>query len=124
MTTHDLPVPSEHAEQAAFVAWFRFQFPGTLIHSVPNGAALAGSPRLRAAQMTRLKDEGLEPGIPDLHIPALGLWIEMKRQRGGRLSPEQRRAITILENIGDTVIVAKGFEDAKAAVLAHMGAER
>ena len=118
------PCASEHDEQAAFIKWFRFQFPCVLIHSVPNGAALAGSPRLRAAQMARLKAEGLEPGIPDLHIPSRDLWIEMKRQHGGRLSPEQRHAIHQLESLGDTVIVAKGFEAAKDAVLAHMRAGR
>ncbi len=118
------PIATESQEQAAFVAWFRLQFPGVLIHAIPNGAYLSGTPRQRADQMARLKAEGLEPGIPDLHIPSRGLWIEMKRRHGGRLSPEQRHAIHQLESLGDTVIVAKGWDAAKAAVLAHMGAAR
>lgn len=118
------PRATESQEQAAFVAWIRLQFPGVLIHSVPNGAYLSGTPRQRAAQIARLKAEGFVPGIPDLHIPALGLWIEMKRQKGGRLSQEQAEQIAALESAGDTVIVSKGFDEAKAAVLAHMGGKR
>lgn len=108
------PVALETAEQTAFIRWFAFQHRGVLIHSVPNGAHLAGSPRKRAAQMARLKAEGLVEGMPDLHIPEWDVWIEMKRTKGGRLSEEQERAIDHLRAVGDIVIIAFGWEDARA----------
>lgn len=111
-------IPSESAEQIAFVTWFRRQFPDTIIHSVPNGAHLAGNSVQRAAKMAKLKSEGLVPGIPDLHIPGWRLWIEMKRQKGGRLSEDQAAIGAQLSAMGDTVIVAKGWEDAKRQVIA------
>jgi len=67
----------------------------------------------------RLKAEGVTPGIPDLQIPALGLWIEMKRP-GGKLSPVQKEIIAYLKSIGHTVIVGYGAEDASKKVLEHM----
>lgn len=112
-----LPVPKEHAEQVALINWFRFQFPTVLIHSLPNGAHLSGTAKRRAAQMFRLKAEGLVPGMPDLHIPSWDTWVEMKRTEGGKLSPEQRACIDHLRAMGDIVIVAKGWEDAKAQLL-------
>lgn len=109
-------VARETDEQAAFVRWFRLQYKNILIFSVPNGAHLAGTPRQRAAAMARLKAEGLLPGVPDLHIPALDLWIEMKRTSGGRLSADQRSVIEVLRAAGKTVVVAKGCQEAMAAV--------
>jgi hypothetical protein len=40
------------------------------------------------------------------------MWIEMKRQKGGSVSIEQKDWHEYLISIGHTVIVAKGFEDA------------
>ena len=81
-----LPPPLESAEQVAFVQWFRMAYPGVLIFSIPNGAHLAGTIGQRAAQIARLKAEGMTPGVPDIEVPAWNLYVEMKRQRGGRLS--------------------------------------
>ena len=113
-----LPPPEEHDEQVAFVRWFRAQFPGVLIYSIPNGSHLAGTIGQRAAQVARLKAEGMLPGVPDLHIPWWNLYIEMKRQRGGRLSEDQVRVHDHLRRAGCKVIVAKGWEDAAAQVRA------
>lgn len=64
-----------------------------------------------------MKDEGVCPGVPDLYVPQWRLWIEMKRQKGGRLSPDQKDWIEYLEGVGDTVIVGKGAADASRQVL-------
>ena len=104
--------PLEHHEQVAFVQWFRLQHPRVLIYAIPNGASLAGDEKQRAILMGRLKAEGLTPGVPDLHIPAWSLYIEMKRVRGGRISPEQREIHAELRASGNTVIVATGSMDA------------
>ena len=113
-----LPAPSEHTEQVAFVQWFRLQFPGVLIFSVPNGSHLAGTIAQRAAQVARLKAEGMVSGVPDLEIPEWGCYVEMKRQRGGKLSADQVRIHDALRRAGKTVMVAKGWEDAADQVRA------
>lgn len=111
-----LPIPTEELEQKAFVHWFYMQFPRVLIYAIPNGAYLGGTAGQRAGQMGRLRATGLRPGIPDLHIPGWRLWVEMKRTKDGRVEPEQKAIHDHLRSIGHTVIVAKGCDDAIAAV--------
>jgi hypothetical protein len=100
-------IPSEHFEQREFVRWFRQTYPAVRIFAIPNGGAR--SPSVAA----RLKAEGVSKGVPDLYIPAWRTWVEMKRTKGGTLSPEQKDWHIYLQDIGDFVIVAKGCEDAK-----------
>lgn len=104
-------IPSEDREQMLFVQWFRRSYPGVLIHSIPNGG------HRHIAVAAKLKATGAVRGIPDLHIPAWSLWVEMKRQRGGVLSAEQKEMIAYLHSIGHEVIVGKGFEHAKAQIM-------
>lgn len=111
-----LIVPTEHDEQVAFVTWFRLQYPGVVIMAVPNGAHLAGSERVRQAKMARMKAEGLTPGVPDLFIPAWRLWVEMKRRKASVVSPEQKEMILYLTECGYEAVVARGFDEARAAV--------
>lgn len=105
------PLPSEHAEQAMFVQWFRMQYPGVLLFAIPNGEY-----RSKPTAM-RLKAEGVVSGVPDLCIPAWHLYIEMKRTKGGTVSKEQREILDYLEGCGYTVAVCKGFEAARDFVL-------
>jgi hypothetical protein len=55
-------------------------------------------------------------GIPDLFIPAWKLWVEMKRTKGGVVSPDQKKIIEYLKRIGYQVIVGKGFLHAKEQI--------
>ncbi len=110
--------PSEHEEQVGFVRWFRDTFKGVLIYAIPNGGH-------RAMNVGKdLKDEGVVPGIPDLHVPAWGLWIEMKRVKGGKLSDAQMDMIRYLEGIGHSVIVGNGAREASVKTLAFVQARR
>lgn len=103
-------VPSEHLEQVRLVSWFRKTYPDTRIFAVPNGGHRG------ASQGVSLKAEGVSPGVPDLFVPAWALWIEMKRETGGVVSPVQRDWIAYLEGIGHRVIVGRGFDDAKRQI--------
>ena len=105
-------LPSEHAEQVTIVNWFRTTYSGVRIIAVPNG----GFRDHNTAK--KLKAEGVLPGVPDLFIPEWHLWIEMKRQKGGRLSSEQKDWIQYLDACNHTVIVGYGFEDARDKVIA------
>lgn len=98
--------PSEHVEQREFVMWFRQTFAPVRIYAIPNGG------KRGKAEALRLKVEGVTAGVPDLHVPEWNLWIEMKRQKGGTLSAEQKDWRDYLTTIGHTWIRANGRDDA------------
>lgn len=104
-------LPSEHEEQKGIVNWIRSKFPEVVVFAIPNGDYRSIS------VAKRLKAEGVTPGVPDLFIPDWNLWIEMKKQKGGRLSQDQKEMIEHLERIGHTVIVGYGATDASAKVI-------
>ena len=108
-------LPSEHEEQVGFVNWFRARFPGVLIYAIPNGGKRAMS------TAKELKAEGVVPGVPDLHVPAWGLCIEMKRAKNGKLSDDQMQMIGYLEGIGQAVIIGHGAAQASEKVLGFVG---
>jgi len=103
-------IPSEHHEQALFVQWFRRTYPDVLIHSIPNGGHRS------QATAIALKVEGTVKGIPDLFIPEWRVWVEMKRIKGGSLSPDQKIIIEYLKKVNYQVIVSKGFLNAKEQI--------
>lgn len=105
-------IPSEHFEQREFVRWFRQTYPGVRIFAIPNGGARG------MAAAARLKAEGVSAGVPDLFIPTWLLWIEMKRQKGGTVSAEQKDWLAYLSSVGYRTMVARGCEEAKNFVLA------
>lgn len=104
-------LPSEHAEQAMFVQWFRAQYPGVLLFAIPNGEY-----RNKVTAM-RLKAEGVVSGVPDLMVPAWRLFIEMKRTKGGSVSKEQREIMEYLNGCGYRAVVCKGFEAARDLIV-------
>jgi len=108
-----IPLPSEHDEQVAFRTEFMLRYPGVVIIAIANGGSR------HTVEAVRLKQEGVTPGVPDMYIPAYGLWVEMKR-KGGRLSPVQTEMISYLRSIGDTVVVGYGAEDAIRQVSEHI----
>lgn len=100
-------IPTEHEEQRELVKWFRQTYHDVRIFAIPNGGARSMS------TAARLKAEGVSSGVPDLFIPAWALWIEMKRQKGGVVSPEQKDWIAYLKGLDYEVLVCKGAEEAK-----------
>lgn len=79
--------------------------------AIPNG----GARDIRTA--TKLKAEGVLPGAPDIFIPHAaqgwnGLFIEMKRVSGGKVSPQQKQVGDTLTENGYLVVVAYGVEEA------------
>lgn len=102
--------PSEHIEQVQTVAWFRKTYENVKIFAIPNGGHRN---KITAA---KLKAEGVLPGVPDLFVPEFNLWIEMKRQKGGKLSDSQKAMRTYLMSCGHDFLMCQGFEDAKQQI--------
>ena len=74
----------------------------------------------------RLRAEGLKSGVPDVlifdkcsvekdgaQVSYSGCAIELKRQKGGRVSDAQKRWLVDLERAGWATAVCNGFEEAK-----------
>ena len=107
--------PTEEAEQAAVFEWATLmqpQFPElSLLFHIPNGGWRA------PATAAKLKAQGVKPGVPDLFLPVArggfhGLWIEMKRRSGGKVSPNQRDWIMELTYQHYRAEVCQGAEEA------------
>ena len=103
---------SEHVEQREFVQWVRQMTPYR-VFAIPNGGSRG------ASQGARLKAEGVSAGVPDLYIPALHHWVEMKII-GGKTSPVQRDWHEYLRAIGDFVVVAYSRDEAIYEIVAAM----
>lgn len=114
---------TEHEEQVALmklVAQHHARYPEMgMLFAIPNG----GDRHPAVAQ--KLKAEGVTKGVPDLCLPVPrggfhGLWIELKRQKGGRVSPEQKAWLDALASQGYMTVVAKGAVDAFDALRTYV----
>lgn len=101
----------EHIEQVKFVHWIEKNHPDFWIYAVPNGG------QRNKVTAIKLKAEGVRSGVPDLAIPKLFLYIEMKRSDGGIVSDNQKKWLSYLDGCGYRVAVANGFEEAKIIFL-------
>lgn len=115
-------VPTEHEEQSAFFTWADKWLPEDmrpLLFAIPNGG------HRFAATAGKLKAEGVRAGVPDVffswaRLGYHGLYLEMKRTKGGTLSEKQKDMIASLQQAGYLVVVCKGCEEAKEALRAYM----
>lgn len=111
----NVPVPKEAQEQAWLFNWCRYASVKwselDLLYHIPNGGSR------NAIEAMHLKAQGVKKGVPDLCLPVPrgkfhGLYIEMKRQKGGTLSTAQKEWIARLRNQGYRVEVCHGFKEA------------
>lgn len=99
--------PHESWEQQSLVAELERLEPGILMEINP-AAGMKLDKRMAAA----VKTLGYQAGTLDIFLPEYHIYIELKRQKGGSLSPEQKTRIPRLEAAGYRVIVARGAVDA------------
>lgn len=105
----ELTTPSEASEQIKFVVWLKKK--GIRVAASANG----GSRHVLEAM--KMKNMGVSPGFPDLFIPMAcngfhGLFIEMKREKGGAVSPAQQDWLVFLRGQNYHAEVAKGCDEA------------
>jgi hypothetical protein len=117
------PLPTESQEQTCLFRWVQMQqgrYPELcLLYHIPNGGSRH---RLEAAH---LKQQGVRAGVPDICLPVArggchGLYIEMKRLKGGRVSPEQLGWMEALKAEGYMVAVCQGWEMASEIILGYL----
>ena len=114
---------SEREEQELLFQWAelkRGMFPDLeLMFHIPNG----GSRNVIEAK--NLKKQGVKPGVPDICLPVPrwgwhGLFIELKRQKGGRATPEQLEYIEDLKDQGYAAEICHGFDEASKFILDYL----
>lgn len=104
--------PLETEEQQALFRWAAYKlrkYPElSLMYHISNEGKR--NPR-------RAKAEGIKAGVPDICLPvprggSHGAYIEMKRRKGGRISPAQADWMEKLMQQGYAVACCKGWEEA------------
>lgn len=110
----------EHAEQVLLMQWWalahqQFGIPEQLLFAIPNG----GERNIIVA--ARMKKEGVRAGIPDLFLAVSsggfhGLFIEMKKPKGGRVSKNQSSMMKLLSEQGYSAKVCCGWVGARAEI--------
>jgi hypothetical protein len=107
----------EKFEQMEFVEYCEAN--NITVVSTQNGFKMPKASFNWAAYSNSLKRMGMRKGFPDLIILAKNksqthevLFIEMKRQKGSKISDEQKEWIARLDNEGYCVGVAKGCDSA------------
>lgn len=119
-------IPTEDEEQIAFVEWL--ELVGLRFAHIANSTYTKYmSVKMRNHRL------GVRPGVPDMFVlipPHRAtdkqghlVWIEMKRTKGGVVSPEQREWIAALNGLQSPHIeasVCKGWQAAKDTINAHL----
>lgn len=122
-TTTDEFILSESQEQQNLfkaIAYMQNTYPELKwLYHVPNG----GLRDIRVAK--KLKAEGVKSGVPDLVLPIPrypfhGLYIEMKKTKGGRVSKDQREWLDFLKEQNYMVEVAKGCDEALEILMEYL----
>ena len=114
-------IPLEHEEQASLITWaFAFQ------RQIPELSMLFAIPNQGAARLKNLQTEGVMKGVPDLFLAVArgnwhGLFIELKRKKGGKLSFEQTQWLNELTIQGYCAQAAYGWDEAKGQILRYLG---
>lgn len=117
-------LPTEEQEQRQLFAWaerYSFCYPELkLMFHVPNGG------KRGKAEAGRFKAEGVKAGVPDIFLPVPrngvhGLFIEMKRIKGGTVSKDQTRWLESLRGQGYAAVVCRGAGEAEKTICDYLG---
>ena len=105
---------TENQEQKQLIQWCRTDPRYQYLFHIPN-EAIGGQ-----GWIVRNRQMGVRSGVPDLFYPIPlkgyhGMFIEMKTTKG-RLSPEQKRWLSVLSQLGYKCVVAHGWIEAKKAL--------
>lgn len=90
-----------------------------MLFAIPNGG------KRNVITAANMKREGVKPGVPDLFLafPSNGyhgLFIEMKKRKGGKVSDSQREWIRNLTACGYMAEVCEGWEKAVEIITKYL----
>ena len=111
-------LPREDYEQIVLATWLTKN--DVLFYHVPNGG-------LRSIQEgIKFKRMGVKPGVPDICITVArngyhGLYVELKRVKGGTVSPYQMYWLTALRENGYDTYIAHGADEAIEYIKNYLG---
>ena len=115
-------IPTEDQEQAALFEWAAYsehKFPGlSLMLAVPNGG------KRNVVTAANLKRTGVKSGVPDIFLPVArngkhGLWVELKRVKGGTVSANQKTWLAALSAQGYECVICRGWEAAREVIIKY-----
>ncbi len=115
--------PTEDVEQTQLFTWARLQsckYPELeLMYHIPNGGGRS------KAEAGRFKAMGVKAGVPDIFLPCArggynGMYIELKRVRGGRVEPAQKEWLKLLAEQGYYCVVCRGMEAARDEIVKYL----
>lgn len=113
-------IPLEIQECFTFVHWLKLK-------KIPHYHIYAGG-KISPVEASKLSRLGVGTGYPDFCLPIArkghnSLYIEMKRRKGGIVSPSQREKINELNENGNLAVVAYGFDEAIAIVEKYLSVD-
>lgn len=117
-------IPTEAHEQMAVIAfWADF----ARLHRLEERLLIhiANERKTSPRQGAYLKAQGVRAGVPDLllAIPAggyNGLWLELKRSKGGRVTEAQAEMHKLLKSQGYAVHVCHGAREAVGVIVDYL----
>lgn len=117
-------IPLESKEQQWLFEWANdmaaLKWPElSMLYAIPNGGSRN---KIEAAH---LKQQGTKSGVPDICLPVArggyhGLYIELKRVKGGNASGNQKCWIDDLRRQGYRAEICKGFQKAADLIEEYM----
>jgi len=89
---------------------------------IPNGGSR------HKVEARKLKEQGVKAGVPDVCLPVArggyhGLYVELKRIKGGKVSSDQQDWIKALAAEGYMAVVCRGWNEAAEAILKYLRQE-
>jgi VRR-NUC domain. len=118
-----IQVPFEAEEQENYFSWIALNTLRepclALAYHPPNGGSR------HKLEAIKLKRQGVKKGVPDIVLPASsgeyhGLYIELKRLEGGKVSEDQKKFINGLKKEMYFVTVCKGWKEAAKVTKAYL----
>lgn len=119
----DPRIPTEAQEQFALFRWAAYEagrWPELhLLYHIPNEG------KRSVVTGGRMRQEGLKKGVPDICLPVArgryhALYIELKRTKGSKTSPEQKAWIAALRAEGCRAEICMGWDAAREVITEYL----
>ena len=123
-----LPIPLEYDDQCSIFTFAQVMAATNQNPDLKMLWASLNGVRLTIGQAVKAKKAGMKKGYPDIGLDVArggyhGLRIELKREKGGRLEPEQKEWLQDLAEYGYFACVCRGANAAKLVLINYLRGE-